>query len=169
MSDAFAVRDLVTHGFARDPRDAAFRALTAGLNMDMASKTLLSQLPALVADKSIPISDIDDAVRPLLAAKIRMQLFERPYADASRTEAVLNAPEHRQVARVAAQRSAVLLRNQGHLLPLDKEQPPVDCRYWTFGRLAEGVAAFGLGWPTTLGRLSRCSRASAPRFPRVFT
>lgn len=48
VSDAFSVRDLATHGFARDAKDAAFRAFTAGVNMDMASGTYLSHLPALV-------------------------------------------------------------------------------------------------------------------------
>ena len=121
VSDAFSIRDLVTHGFARDPRDAAFRALTAGMNMDMASKTLWKNLPDLVEKGSIPVSDIDEAVRPVLRTKIRMGLFEKALPDPSKAAAILQAPEHREVARVAAQRSAVLLRNQGRLLPLKKD------------------------------------------------
>src|SRR5579862_5264036 len=39
VSDAMAVGSLVTHGYASDPADAAYKALTAGLNMDMASLT----------------------------------------------------------------------------------------------------------------------------------
>src|SRR4029077_3292039 len=41
VSDAFAVHRLITHGFARDARDAAYKAFTAGLNMDMASGTYM--------------------------------------------------------------------------------------------------------------------------------
>ena len=120
VSDAFAVRNLVTHGFARDPADAADRALTAGVNMDMASATYLENLPALVQEGNIPVATIDAAVRPILAAKIRLGLFEHPYADLARVQQVLNAPQHRQLARVAAQRTFVLLRDENNLLPLKK-------------------------------------------------
>ena len=121
VSDANSVKDLVTHGFARDGSDAAYRALTAGVNMDMASGTYLANLSALVKDGRMTEAVIDAAVRPILAAKFRLGLFEYPYADESRAKAVVGAPEHRQVARVAAQRSAVLLRNEGKLLPLAKD------------------------------------------------
>src|SRR5580698_3741182 len=47
VSDAFAVGNLVTHGYARDPEDAAYKALTAGLNMDMASQTYTHNLAKL--------------------------------------------------------------------------------------------------------------------------
>ena len=49
----------------------------------------------------------------------RMGLFEHPYADRTKTEAVLNDPAHREQSRMAAERSAVLLRNEGSLLPLN--------------------------------------------------
>ncbi len=121
VSDANAVGDLVTHGFATDAKDAGFRALTAGIDMDMASHTYLDHLPALVEEGRIPMSLIDDSVRPILAAKFRLGLFEHPYVDESRVEQVYTAPEHRQAARLAAQRSAVLLRNEGGMLPLQKD------------------------------------------------
>jgi beta-glucosidase len=121
VSDAFSVQGLIPHGFARDPQDAAYRALTAGLNMDMASGTYLRNLGPLAKQGRISPALIDEAVRPILALKIRLGLFEHPYADASRTEQVLSAPEHRQAARLAAQRSMVLLRNENQFLPLDKK------------------------------------------------
>jgi beta-glucosidase len=114
-------RDLVTHGFARDPSDAAYRAFTAGVDMDMASGTYLENLGALVKAGKIPESAIDAAVRPILAAKFRLGLFERPYADEARAKTIIGAPEHRQVAREAARESAVLLRNERETLPLSKD------------------------------------------------
>lgn len=120
VSDAFAVDNLVVQGFARDRRDAALRALKAGLNMDMASSTYLENLAALVERGALQESDLDAAVRPILALKVRMGLFEQPYTDESKLAQVLARPEHRQTARLAAQRSMVLLRNDGRLLPLDK-------------------------------------------------
>ena len=118
VSDALSIGDLVTHGFARDPQDAAFRALTAGVNMDMASRTYLEHLAAAVQNGRMGVAVIDEAVRPILAAKIRLGLFEHPYIDESQVQSVLTSPQHRQLARSAAQRSAVLLRNEGQLLPL---------------------------------------------------
>jgi len=120
VSDAMAVRDLQTHGFARDPQDAAFRGLSAGVNMDMASLTYLRNLESLVQSGKLSVAQIDDAVRPILEVKIRMGLFEHPYADSSAAESILTDPEHRKLARVAAQRTMVLLRNQNSLLPLKK-------------------------------------------------
>jgi len=120
VSDAFAVRSLRIHGYASDPQDAAYKAFTAGLNMDMASGTYLKYLPMELQQKRISAKQIDDAVLPILETKFRLGLFEHPYIDESRIETTLNDPAHQQLARSAVQRSVVLLRNQGGLLPLDK-------------------------------------------------
>jgi len=55
----------------------------------------------------------------VLAAKVRLGLFEHPYVDEAHAQQIADAPEHRKLARIAAARSAVLLRNQDRLLPLD--------------------------------------------------
>jgi len=120
VSDAFAVRSLVTHGYARDYQDAVHKAFAAGLNMDMASGTYLKYLPMEVQQGRITTQQIDNAVRPILETKVRFGLFEHPYIDESHIEQVLNDPTHQQQARRAVQRSVVLLRNEGGLLPLDK-------------------------------------------------
>ena len=122
VSDAFAVHSLITHGFARDARDAAYKAFTAGLNMDMASGTYMKYLGPLVQEGRISQQQIDDMVRPILETKIRMGLFEHPYADLVRSEQILNDPQHLQLARKAAQQSMVLLRNENGLLPLNKNK-----------------------------------------------
>jgi beta-glucosidase len=120
VSDAFAVHSLITHGYARDGQDAAFKAFSVGLDMDMASGTYLKYLADEVQQKRIPMAQIDDAVLRILDAKIRVGLFEHPYVDESRIEQALNTPEHAQQARAAVTRSVVLLRNESNLLPLDK-------------------------------------------------
>ena len=120
VSDAFAVRSLITHGYARDPQDAAHKAFTAGLNMDMASGIYLKYLPIEVQQGRISMQQIDDGVRPILETKIRLGLFENPYTDLSRLDSVLNNSEHLQLARQTIPRSTVLLRNANNLLPLDK-------------------------------------------------
>lgn len=120
VSDALAVGNLVTHGFASSPEDAAHRALTAGVNMDMASRTFSKNLVALVRQKKISVQQLDEAVRPLLEAKLRLGLFEHPYVDESRVDSVLDRPETRQLERKLASRSMVLLSNRQGTLPLSK-------------------------------------------------
>jgi beta-glucosidase len=118
VSDAIAVRNLLIQGFARDGRDAAARALAAGLDMDMASGTYVQNLVALVNDGVVKQAQIDEAVRRILAVKVRLGLFEQPYADEARAASVLADPKSRTEARRAAQRSLVLLKNDKQLLPL---------------------------------------------------
>jgi beta-glucosidase len=120
VSDAMAIGNLVSQGFARDGRDAAFRALRAGVDMDMASNTYPQHLAGLVEDGTLKTADIDEAVRRILTVKVRLGLFELPYTDETRLAQVVATPEHRQEARRAAVRSMVLLRNEGRLLPLAK-------------------------------------------------
>ena len=142
VSDAFGVGNLVVQGHARDGRDAALRSLKAGLNMDMASSTYLENLDALVQDGALSSGLIDEMVRPILAAKIRMGLFEQPYVDESLLEQVVALPEHRQTARWSAQRSMVLLKNEGGLLPLSKEQKNIA----VIGPLADSMEATEGSW-----------------------
>ncbi|HYM75175.1 MAG TPA: beta-glucosidase BglX [Candidatus Dormibacteraeota bacterium] len=122
VSDANAVHSLIIHGYARDGQDAATKAFSAGLNMDMASGTYLKYLAAEVKAGRVSMQQIDDAVLPILEAKIRLGLFEHPYVDESKIQQVLNAPEHLELARTAVQRSVVLLRNEQGALPLDKSR-----------------------------------------------
>lgn len=121
VSDANAVHSLIIHGYARDGDDAAFKAFSAGLDMDMASGTYLKYLAAEVQQGRISMQQIDDGVLPILEAKIRLGLFEHPYVDEARIPQA-SAPESLELARTAAQRSVVLLRNEQNLLPLSKHQ-----------------------------------------------
>lgn len=142
VSDAFGVGNLVIQGHARDGQDAALRSLKAGLNMDMASNIYLENLSALVADGSLSLDEIDEMVRPILAIKMQMGLFENPYVDETLLDKVVALPEHRQTARWAAHRAMVLLRNEGGLLPLSKEQQNIA----VIGPLADSMEATEGSW-----------------------
>jgi beta-glucosidase len=120
VSDADAVRNLVTHGFAADPADAGARAVGAGVDMEMATTDpAYAHLPAALDAGAVSEAVLDASVRRILTAKLRLGLFDAPYVDEDRAREVLADPEHRAAARLAAARSAVLLRNEGGLLPLD--------------------------------------------------
>lgn len=142
VSDAMAVGSLVTQGFARDRRDAALRAFDAGLSMDMASNTYLEHLAALVSEGALSLEALDAMVRPILTIKVRMGLFEHPYAEEGLLERVVALPEHQVAARLAAQRSMVLLRNEGGLLPLSKDVQNVA----VIGPVADSMEATEGSW-----------------------
>jgi beta-glucosidase len=122
VSDANAVKSLVVHGFAKDLPDAAVLALDAGVDMEMAIGTTASSqnLAAAISSGKVTVQQIEEADRAILGMKVRLGLFEHPYVDEARAARALASPEHRTAARVAAERSAVLLRNEGRLLPLGK-------------------------------------------------
>ena len=123
VSDSSAVLSLKTQGLAADKEDAAVRALKAGLNMEMTppmATPAMQTLPLAIKEGKVTQAEVDDAVRHVLEAKIRMGLFEQPFVDEKKAAAVLNDPAHVQFARLAAERSAVLLRNENGLLPLDR-------------------------------------------------
>ncbi len=120
VSDANAVRNLVTHGFAADLTDAGARAVGAGVDLEMAvADPAYAHLPEALEAGTLDPATLDASVRRILEAKVRLGLFDDPYVDEDRARAVLADPAHRDAARVAAERSAVLLRNEGGLLPLD--------------------------------------------------
>ena len=120
VSDAEAVGNLVTHGYARDREDAAYKAFHAGVNMDMASYIYLNDLPKLLKAGKITEAQLDEMVRPLLVAKYKLGLFENAYIDESKIAGVLNDPASTREAREAATKTMVLLKNDGGMLPLDK-------------------------------------------------
>ena len=142
VSDALAVGNLQTHGYARDPEDAAFKAFTAGLNMDMASLTYIHYLPKLIASGKVTEAQLDAAVMPILEAKYRLGLFDHPYVDESKVDAVLSSPEGLALERKLAARSMVLLKNDHHTLPLTRNLKKVA----VIGSLADSTKDIEGGW-----------------------
>ena len=120
VSDWDSVRALTTHGFASGPEDAAVRAVNAGVDMEMTGHVMRDNLAAAVKQGLVKESTIDEAVRRILMMKYRMGLFQHPYVAAGRDAEELGSAAQHEAARVAAERSAVLLRNEGGTLPLSK-------------------------------------------------
>lgn len=120
VSDWDAVQNLQKHGFAATPEDAAVRAATAGVNMEMTSSDYRQYLPAAVKSGAISETQIDDLVRPILEMKYRLGLFTDPYVDLDKYHRETLSAEQRSAAEKAAEQTAVLLKNDGHMLPLSK-------------------------------------------------
>ncbi|GAA1504915.1 beta-glucosidase [Agromyces terreus] len=120
VSDANAVKSLETQHFAASATDAAARAASSGLDMEMCMfDPAFGTLPDAVAQGLVDEAVLDAAVRRVLEAKFRLGLFERPYVEEGAVEAVLDAPSHRDLAQSAAEQTAVLLKNEAAALPLD--------------------------------------------------
>ena len=123
VSDWNSVGELLPHGVAGTPADAALRGLVAGTDMDMEAGCYRDGIPQLVKEGRLPISVVDEAVRRVLRIKARAGLFDDPYRyfDAAREKAAILAPAHRASARDVGRKSIVLLKNDRSLLPLLKD------------------------------------------------
>lgn len=117
VSDWASVGEMVAHGFAANSKEAAMKAVNAGVDMEMVSYTFVKELPQLVKEGKVKESAIDDAVRNILRIKYRLGLFDNPYVDEGKKN-ILYAPSHLEAAKQAAVESAILLKNDKELLPL---------------------------------------------------
>ncbi|NVM77496.1 beta-glucosidase [Duganella sp. SG902] len=106
------------HGMAADAEGAAVLAMRAGVDADLPEGSSYQKLAKLVQDGRVPQAHVDAAVARILALKFEAGLFERPYVDPQRAAEVLNDPQAVALARTAAQKAVVLLKNDG-VLPLD--------------------------------------------------
>nr|WP_315172338.1 glycoside hydrolase family 3 N-terminal domain-containing protein [uncultured Flavobacterium sp.] len=122
VSDWGSIGEMVNHGFAKDNKEAALAAITAGSDMDMESNAYRYHLAQLVKEKKVPMALIDDAVKRILRKKFELGLFDDPFKfnNEEREQKALNNPEHRKVARAMAAKSIVLLKNEKGILPLSK-------------------------------------------------
>jgi beta-glucosidase len=120
ISDYTADEEMIAAGFAQDGRDAAKKAILAGVDMSMQSGLYQKHLPALVKAGEVPMARVDEAVRRVLTLKARLGLFDDPFNRLApgREQQRILTPIARDLAREAAQRSVVLLRNEAALLPL---------------------------------------------------
>jgi beta-glucosidase len=123
ISDWGAVKEIIPHGVAANEREAAQKALEAGVDIEMMTACYIKNLKQLVEDGSISESLIDESVLRILQLKEKLGLFEKPYrgADEQLEKEIILCEEHRQVSRELATKSCVLLKND-HVLPLHKDQ-----------------------------------------------
>ena len=142
VSDYTAVMELMFHGLARTEADAAMYALNAGTDMEMVSRFYNQHGPELVKDKKVSIPTIDEAVRRVLRIKFRLGLFEKPYADEALEKREIFKQANRDAAKVAAERSFVLLKNESETLPINRNINEIA----VVGALANNKAEMNSNW-----------------------
>jgi beta-glucosidase len=121
VSDYFAIRTLQTyHHIAHDKVDAAQIALEAGIDIELPFTDCYGELLAqAVRDGRIGEPLVDLAVKRMLTQKFTLGIFDNPYVNEGAV--VFDTSDERQLAREIAQKSIVLLKNDGDLLPLRKD------------------------------------------------
>jgi beta-glucosidase len=120
VSDYYGIRELVTrHKMFADIKEAAERAIKSGVDVETPDPEGYVHLPELIREGRVPQSLVDDAVRRVLRLKFEAGLFENPYPDPATAEAKTATPDAIALAREAADKTIVLLKNEKQLLPLD--------------------------------------------------
>lgn len=107
------------HHVAADASEAAVMGINAGVDLEAARPDAYARLSDLVKAGKVKEEQINAAVRRILRAKFMAGLFDKPYPDPERLSEVVHRPEHVALALEVAQESAVLLKNDSALLPLD--------------------------------------------------
>lgn len=118
VSDWEAIQEMIAHTYCEDARDAAKKAIEAGVDMEMVSSCYFRHLEDLVKEGIVPMHFIDEAVRRILRVKFQKGLFAHPFPEAH-TPSFLH-PDHLAVAKELALQSLVLLKNENDILPLSK-------------------------------------------------
>ncbi|MEC0170785.1 glycoside hydrolase family 3 N-terminal domain-containing protein [Paenibacillus graminis] len=123
ISDWAAIKEIIAHGAAEDEKEAAFKAIYSGVDIDMMTTSYVNHLPELVAEGLVDEALIDEAVLRILVLKEKLGLFENPMrgADPELERQIVYSLEHRTVSQRLAEKSSVLLKNDG-VLPLQAGQ-----------------------------------------------
>ena len=113
ISDWAAIEEIIYHGYCADREEAAVRSAEAGVDIDMMTGIYCENLCRLVREGKISEDLIDESCMRILELKNKLGLFENPYKDADETKEkeVILCKEHRDLAREAARKSFVLLKN----------------------------------------------------------
>lgn len=140
ISDYSAIEETIKHGVSEDKKDAAYKAITAGVDIDMMSNVYAGNLKQLVEEKLISEELIDDAVLRVLRLKNSLGLFEDPYKNIDNREEndLLSNKENLELARRLTTKTIVLLKNENNILPLNHKQ-----KIALIGPYADNIAILG--------------------------
>ena len=127
VSDSEAVEFLYSkHHVASSPEDAVRMAIEAGLNVRTnftMPQTYIMPLRQLVKDGKVSMKTLDSRVADVLRVKFELGLFDEPYVkDPKAADKLVHNAEADSMSMKMNRESMVLLKNEGSLLPLDKNK-----------------------------------------------
>src|SRR6476620_10202585 len=155
VSDWNSIGEMVPHGFAKDKSEAAQHAIAAGSDMDMESRSYIDNLPQLVKDRKVNVALIDDAVRRILRKKFELGLFDDPFkfCNKEREQQQWNNAENLKAEKMIAKKSIVLLKNEDHLLPLNKQTKTVALIGPFIKTVRDNLGFWSYQWPDDSTRI----------------
>ena len=110
------------HKIAENTKDASFLSVYAGMDMHMHGPYFLEHVVELVKENKISEKRIDESVRKILLAKIKLGLFENPFIDLEEVDNKIFTKEHKNTSLEIARKSIVLLKNSNRTLPINFEK-----------------------------------------------
>ena len=110
------------HKIAENNKDASFLSVDAGMDMHMHGPYFLEHVVELVKENKISEKRIDESVRKILLAKIKLGLFENPFIDLEELDNKIFTKEHKNTSLEIARKSIVLLKNSNRTLPINFEK-----------------------------------------------
>lgn len=124
ISDYSAIEETIAHGVSKDKKEAAYKAIMAGVDIDMMSNVYANHLKELVEEGTVPEGVLNESVMRVLTLKNKLGLFENPYGniDEEREKRILKSKENLEEARRQTAETFVLLKNEKQILPLHKNK-----------------------------------------------
>ena len=121
LGEGGGITTLVYEGLAPTQKEAGALALKAGVDVGISYEDgyMLSMIEN-IKEGRVPMALVDRAVRRILRQKFRLGLFENPFVDTGCAVKTVHSDDHRNLTRTASQEGIVLLKNEGGILPLDK-------------------------------------------------
>lgn len=140
ISDYSAIEETINHGVSKDKKEAAYKAIMAGVDIDMMSNVYANHLKELVEEGKVPEKVLDESVLRVLNLKNKLGLFENPYGNTNeeREKKILKSKENLECARKLTAQTFVLLKNEGKILPLKKNK-----KIALIGPYADNIAILG--------------------------
>jgi beta-glucosidase len=155
VSDWNSVGEMIPHGFAADNYQAAWKAVTAGCDMDMESRSYIHNLAQLVREGKISIALVDDAVRRILTKKFELGLFDDPFrfCDKQREAQQWDNAANLAAEQTIAEKSIVLLKNDNQLLPLSRDTRTIALIGPLIKSVRENLGFWSYQWPDDSARI----------------
>lgn len=127
VSDLYSIDGIHgTHRVARDKQEAGIMALKAGVDADLGALAFAPLVDA--AQKGlVSEAEIDVAVKRILKMKFEMGLFDNPYVDVEKAKQLVRSDTNKDIALLTAREVITLLKNDAHILPLNKSQKVLVC------------------------------------------
>lgn len=120
ISDYGAIEETIAHGVSKNEKDAAFRAISAGVDIDMMSGIYANHLKELCLENKEIEEKVNESVLRILNLKNKLGLFENPYgnSDIEKEKTYIMNKKNLDKAKELTQETFVLLKNKNNILPL---------------------------------------------------